>query len=160
MEVTTDILEVLRVDPDAAQAVPTILKGFQTLLWTNQFIPKDATFRSLESTGDLRLVQPDTLAQNMLNLYRYVYGSLDLNNTDVTKYRDNFFLPYVVERFSWRQAFQPRRFGPPALPDEIDQFYNHIFYLQISLRSTVGAYDRSILQVERLLANLDAVLAE
>lgn len=139
-------------ETDQSGLYQVLFEGFQQLLWTTSFTPKDATFRSLESTGDLRLIQNDSVVNGLLSLYRGSYSSLDANNTDITKYRDNFLLPYVIENVSFRQAFNPQFYGAEHKVTNREELYNHLIYEQISLQSTVESYQRNIEMVKQLRA--------
>lgn len=137
---------------DQSDIYGVLFEGFQELLWTTKFSAKDATFRSLESTGELRLIQNDSVVNGLMNLYRGSYYSLDANNTDITKYRDNFLLPYVIENVSFRRAFNPRQYGTEQMVNNKEELYNHLIYESISLESTVESYARNIKQVKELKA--------
>ncbi|MEM6770539.1 MAG: DUF6090 family protein [Bacteroidota bacterium] len=130
--------------------------GFQQLLWTARFSSNDATFRSLESTGDLRLIRNDSIVSSVMDLYRRHYQALQDNNNDVTKYRDNYLLAYTTENVNFRKAFNPT-LGSPT-PDNLDQLYNHLVYENITLQSTVNAYKRSIKYAEQLKRLIDREL--
>lgn len=137
-------------DQSATHSV--LFEGFQQLLWTTDFSAKDATFRSLESSGELRLIQNDSVVDGLMNLYRGSYYSLDANNTDITKYRDNFLLPYVIENVSFRKAFNPMQYSAERIVGNREELYNHLIYESISLGSTVDSYARNIEQVKELRA--------
>jgi len=143
------------ITPDAA---PALSEGFQTLLWTSRFSASDATFRSLESTGDLRLIRQDSLVDRIVTLYRNQYDGLRENNEDVTKYRDNFLLPFVVENVSFRQAFAPKGEMKSFTQAQVGELFNHLVYERISLTSTVESYERTIGEVERLRADVKDAL--
>lgn len=144
------------INTGGEQANSALLGGFQSLLWTARFSPNDATFRSLESTGDLRLIENDSIVSSIMDLYRNHYEGLRDNNNDVTKYRDNFLLPYTTENVSFQKAFNPRL--GPAIPDNLDQLYNHLIYENITLSSTVESYQRNIKHVRQLKALLSREL--
>lgn len=150
VDATKNMLQAINSGSDDDRA--TLLGGFQSLLWTARFSPNDATFRSLESTGDLRLIDNDSIVSSIMDLYRNHYEGLRDNNNDVTKYRDNFLLPYTTKNVSFRKAFNPRLGS--AAPDNLDQLYNHLIYENITLNSTVESYQRNINYVQRLKALL------
>lgn len=136
-----------------------LMEGFQNLLWTRRFAPKDATFRSLESTGELRLIHNDSLVNELLYLYRGAYGILNENNDDLTKYRDNFLLPYVIKNISFRQAFNPSvAAGPPKVNNK-EELYNHLIYESISMSSTVESYNYNKGRVTELMDMIGRELA-
>lgn len=155
---TKDMLTALNGnEPDNTRRA--VASGFQQLLWTARFSPKDATFRSMESTGDLRLIDNDTLVNGLMTLYRGLYRGLEDNNNDVTKFRDNFLLPYVINSIDFRQAFNPGVYAaPPEIRDK-EKLYNQLIYEQISMQSTVQSYQRNIRAVQALRAMIERELA-
>lgn len=146
------------IDTDSGLSRSMLVEGFTSLLLTTRFSANDATFRSLESTGDLRLIDNDSIVSGIMDLYRNYYEGLRDNNNDATKYRDNFLLPYTTANVSFRQVLNPD-LGPTS-PRNIDQLYNHLTYETHTLESTVYSYARNIEHVEKLRRILARELAD
>lgn len=128
-----------------------LLGGMQALISTVTFLPNNVTFRSLENTGQLQLIKDQRIVKSLMDLYTNSYGSLTLNNEDVTTYRNNFLLPYVVEHFDMNGSiYRGDMNGIDKLLYDRN-FTNHLLYNQISLSSTLGAYEQSITKVDELL---------
>lgn len=143
---------------DPQESRLAIVSGFKELLWTARFSPKDATFRSLESTGDLRLIENDTIVNALMNLYRGSYKGLEDNNNDITKFRDNFLLPYTMKNVSFRQAFNPSIYAAPPEIKNKEELYSQLIYEQISMHSTVESHQRNIEAVRALRAMIQREL--
>lgn len=158
LESAQKILSALN-GPDPQKSSAVLVSGFQQLLWTARFSPKDATFRSLESTGDLRLIENDSIVNALMNLYRGSYKGLEDNNNDITKFRDNFLLPYIMENVNFRQVFTPRITAAPPEVRNSDELYNQLIYEQISMSSTVQSHQRNIKSVRALRAMIERELA-
>jgi len=140
--------------PWSSDKLETMITGFQSLLWTTGFNSNDATFRSLESSGDLRLIEQDSLVNQIVNLYHKQYEALRENNEDVTKYRDNFLLPYTVRNISFRRSFTPTVDRFTFTAEQLDELYNHLVYESITLESTVESYQATKSKVEQLRESL------
>lgn len=125
--------------------------GLKEWITTVTFIPNEVTFRSLENTGQLQLIDNQKVVKGLLDLYTNSYGSLKLNNDDVTIYRNNFLVPYVIENIDMNAALYREESGGVELVVTDQKFTNHLLYNQISLLSTQGAYERSITHVQQLL---------
>jgi hypothetical protein len=138
----------------ASDKTNTLVAGFQSLLWTARFSSSDATFRSLENSGELRLIEQDSLVNQIVNLYHNQYEALRENNEDVTKFRDNFLLPFTVKNVNFQRAFQPDARDVPFSATQRDQLYNHLVYETITLNSTVESYQVTLQRVKRLRAAL------
>lgn len=134
----------------ASEKTNTLIEGFQSLLWTARFSSSDATFRSLENSGELRLIEQDSLVNQIVSLYHNQYEALRENNEDVTKFRDNFLLPFTINNVSFQQAFKPDVGGAPFSEAQLDELYNHLVYETITLNSTVESYQVTLHRVKRL----------
>ncbi|SER07820.1 DUF6090 family protein [Neolewinella agarilytica] len=140
--------------PWSSDKVSTMVEGFQSLLWTTRFNSNNATFRSLESSGDLRLIEQDSLVNQIVKLYHNQYEALRENNEDVTKYRDNFLLPYTIRNISFRQSFNPTGSPVTFTAKQLDELYNHLVYETITLQSTVESYRLTMEKVKELRESL------
>ncbi len=152
LEACQKILE-LKIPEDtyrgAAIAVP-----FKTLSQTMRFKPSTATFRALESTDRMELINSDEIVRKLINLYTGTYDLVGQNNDDVTRYRNNFLLPFMVENLNFAAATQQEPVDKQVLNDApavLVEMTNHMIYNQISIGSTVTAYGYAIEEAEEAL---------
>ncbi len=134
--------------------VRQIVQSLTALVKTTSFNPSVATFRALESTGRMELLENEDIVRNLIQLYTRYYDLVKQNNDDVTNYRNSFLLPFMVDNLNFAAA--PRK-GPVAnlllVGDRkvIDQLQNHIIYNQQSLSSTIVAYTEAINHLQETL---------
>ncbi|MEM1358977.1 MAG: hypothetical protein AAGF89_12300, partial [Bacteroidota bacterium] len=83
-------------NPDVPTYRQTVANSMRNLLTTIRFSSSNATFRALESTGELKLIREDSLVNQLIQLYSKDYESLRHNNDDISNFRNNFLLPYAV----------------------------------------------------------------
>jgi|GEM_PF-5043826 hypothetical protein len=137
------------------EVAPELAKSLTTLGKTVRFNPNMATFRALESTGRIELIENDAIVRNLIMLYSRYYDLVEQNNSDVSLYRNNFFLPFMLESFDFA-AGSSRPPDTNPLPLRTEDFYrqmsNHVIYNQLSLSSTVVAYYTAIAYVRETLA--------
>lgn len=141
--------------PKAPNFRQTLASSIRSLLATVRFSSSNATFRALESTGELKLIREDSLVNQLIQLYSKDYESLRHNNDDISHFRDNFLLPYAVDNLNFRDAF-----GKPTSSEVEDVviLFNQAAYCSISLQSTVDAYQKCEERVEKLLDMLEGEL--
>ncbi|TXF87656.1 hypothetical protein FUA23_17750 [Neolewinella aurantiaca] len=128
--------------------------SFISLTSTINFNPSLVTFRALESTGRMELIRNDDIVRNLTELYTRSYSLVEHNNDDVTRYRDNFLLPFIVQNFNFAAYNQQ---SPDILPNLTDltvkrAAMNHVVYNQFSISSTIDAYTEAIEQARSTLA--------
>ncbi len=130
----------------------TIASHLRALTFTVRFSPNDATFSTLESTGQLALIDRPEITTRLLDLYDNQYESVNLNNQDVTDFRNAFLLPYLVNELDFNFAV-----GRPGDIEKLGRalaspvLTNQLIYFSISLQSTVLTYERTLTGVEETL---------
>lgn len=146
------------ISPDVASDVA---ESFTELAKTISFTPSTATFRALESTGRLELIDNDEIVRKLIDLYTTYYNLVDQNNDDVTRYRDNFLLPFMVKNLNFAMVSNRGPVQNPLLntdPVVFKEMTNHVIYNQLSLTSTVVAYQRAIDHARETLALVEEEL--
>lgn len=124
-----------------------VANAFTQLAKTVHFSPSAATFRALESTGRIELIDNDEIVRKLIDLYTGYYNLIEQNNDDVTRYRDNFLLPFMVKNLNFMMASSRAPVKNPLLntdPATLSELTNHVVYNQFSLSSTVVSYQRAI----------------
>lgn len=143
------------------QIGPVLAESLTTLAKTVHFNPNQATFRALESTGHIELIKNETIVRNLIMLYSRYYDLLDQNNSDVSLYRNNFLLPFMLNSFNFAIGRTREQVSNPLLaPAEqiFREMPNHVIYNEISLSSTVVAYNRAIDYARETLTLLEEEL--
>lgn len=138
-----------------------VTQSLTELVKTVRFTPSTATFRALESTGRIELIDNDEIVRKLIDLYTGYYNLVDQNNDDVTRYRDNFLLPFMVQNLNFRASTRQGAAQSPLLNDKpavYSQLNNHVIYNQRSLSSTVVAYHRAIDRMKEALALVEEEL--
>lgn len=133
----------------------SVAKSFKELAKTISFSPSKATFHALESTGRMELIDNDEIVRRLIELHTGYYDLIEQNNNDVTRYRDNFLLPFMVKNLNFGMAYSSNEVKRPLLhddPEVLVEMTNHVIYNQISLGSTVATYYQTISYVEETLA--------
>lgn len=157
MQADREMLRLLSQEASLNDA-RNIAGSIRSLLNTARFATTNPTFRSLESTGQIRLIRNDTLRIGLIRLYSSGYASLDHNNDDVSAFRDQFLLPYAINHLDFRTAFNPAAITSlPPLADR-QALFNMAAYLNVSVNSTVEAYQRTEKQVGSLLEIIEREL--
>lgn len=157
-EELTQAFGITKISPAMASVMA---KSFTELAKTVSFNPSTATFRALESTGRMELIDNDDIVRNLIDLYTRYYDLVDQNNDDVTRYRDNFLLPFMVTNLNFAVAASQGPVANPLLnarPAVYSQMANHVIYNQRSLSSTMVAYQRAIDHVRETLALVEQEL--
>lgn len=143
-EVLSRILQTQDFSP---ASIPAIAKALADLTKTVSFNPNTATFRVLESTGHVELIDNDEIVKKLIELYTSYYDLINQNNADVSLYRNNFLLPFLVNNLNFTAAARSSGMENPLLhndPAVFTQLGNHVYYNQRSLSSTVVAYNQAI----------------
>lgn len=143
-EVLSGILQSQDFSP---ARMPSIAKALTDLTKTVSFNPSTATFRVLESTGHVELIDNDEIIRKLIELYTSYYDLIDQNNADVSRYRNNFLLPFLVSNLNFAAAARGSEMENPLLhndPAVFTQLSNHVYYNQRSLGSTMVAYNQAI----------------
>lgn len=150
-EVISGILQTKDFSP---ARMPAIAKALTDLTKTVSFNPSTATFRVLESTGHVELIDNDEIVKKLIELYTSYYDLINQNNADVSLYRNNFLLPFLVSNLNFAAASRGSEGVNPLLhsdPAVFTQLSNHVIYNQRSLSSTVVAYNLAIGQARETL---------
>jgi len=161
LEACQNLLKALGQNKDENFSSEEAPRAFKVLANTVRFSPSTATFRALESTGRMELIDNDNIVRQLIDLYTGDYDMLDQNNDDVTRYRDNFLLPFMVSNLNFSTVVSRGPVKNPLLntdPATLIEMNNHIIYNQISLSSTVTAYKRAIKQVQETLVLVEQEL--
>ena len=157
LDITNNLLRIITTD-DFASNSQAFSRGLPYLSYTINFEPNDATFETLKATGQLAMIEREGLATNLISLYENRYNEIDLNNSDVTNFRNDFLLPFLVERLDFSTVDRrPSRKQMLNLRKALMEpsFLNRLVYNRISLESTVGAHERTIEAVAELLAGIE-----
>ncbi|WP_020570835.1 DUF6090 family protein [Neolewinella persica] len=151
LESTNNLMRGLAL-PSGEEKAQLIIESFRNLLLAVRFSHTNATFRMLESTGHLKLITNNSIVSELIGVYGNGYDFIQDNNDDVSKFRDNFLLPFAIQHLNFREALQP------SAPDrnliisaDEQQLMNQAIYLRASLTSTVSKYAEVMTQVEALV---------
>lgn len=158
LEATANLIEAVS-SPPGEESSQEIINSFRKLLLSVRFSPTNATFRMLESTGHLKLITNDSIVSESIELYGNSYDFIHHNNDDISKFRDNFLLPFSLQNLNFSEALKP-----PGADRELVTFtdvkglLNQAIYLRISLSSAVATYAEVSTQAEALLEQVEREL--
>lgn len=132
--------------------------GLQQLIPTIRFTPKDVTFRSLESTGRLSLIENQAIVSGLIELYSGNYENVALNNEDISSYRDNFLLPYLLGKLDFMESMYQGETETLVNLLTDPRFSNHLIYEESSIGSSLYTYRKTIAAVEELIGVIEEEL--
>jgi type II secretory pathway pseudopilin PulG len=138
----------------------SVTRGFALLVSTVSFTTNNVTFRSLESIGQLGLIKNQEIVAKIVSLYANAYARLSVNNDDVTEFRNNILLPYIIKSADVNGAVNRQDFSLMLEVLSDREFHNHLAYNQIRLFSAQGAYQQVIRKVEDLIKLLEQELGK
>ncbi|MFK8164110.1 MAG: DUF6090 family protein [Lewinella sp.] len=158
LEATSNLMRGISLPP-GEEGTQIIISSFRKLLLSVRYSSTNATFRMLESTGHLKLISNDSIVSEAIGLYGNSYEFIHHNNDDISKFRDNFLLPYAIQHLNFSEALKPP--GTDRVPvvfDDAQRLMNQSIYLRISLSSAVATYAEVMTQVEALLDQVERSL--
>lgn len=118
------------------------------------FEPSDFTYRSMQESGDFRLLSNSEVKQSLLRLVRF-YRHVDVLQANFIQAMDDGYIPLMMGGFDLVQ----QRISDPALVEQLS-FRNFYAY---SLQDTAGrlaAYESAQKLAQKLLEQIQAQLAE
>jgi len=158
LEATNKMMKGLNLPP-GEESSQIIIDGFRKLLLSVRLSSTNATFSMLESTGHLKLITNDSIVSELIELYGNSYEFIRHDNDDVSKFRDNFLLPFVIQHLNFSEALKPPgQDRVPIIFTDGQQLVNQLIYLRVSLSSTVASYAQATTKVEELLAQVERKL--
>ncbi|MEJ2296988.1 MAG: DUF6090 family protein [Woeseiaceae bacterium] len=118
------------------------------------FVPSDFTYRSMQESGDFRLLRNEDIKKGILRL--------DRRHKDIAELQQNFlqaldegYLPLMMNGFDIATM---RVTDPTLLDDQL--FRNFFIYTGQDTAAMVGAYRRARSESEELITLIDAALAD
>lgn len=158
LEATTNLIKAVS-RPPSEESTQEIISSFRKLLLSVRFSTTNATFRMLESTGHLKLITNDSIVSESIKLYGNSYDFIHHNNDDISKFRDNFLLPFSLQNLNFSEALKPPG-GDRELVSftDVQRLMNQAIYLRISLSSAVATYAEVSTQAEALLEQVEREL--
>lgn len=159
LEFASSTLQAIN-DPNRGVDLGVLVGGITDLITVDVFAASNVTFRSLESTGQLSLIENDSIINGLIDIYTTTYGNLRLNTDDINSFRDAFFLPYAINKFDFNGSMYRQDLRELQAIEADRTFHNYLVYYQISLSSTRGAYQRTIAQVRELLEIVEREIGE
>lgn len=118
------------------------------------FEPSDFTYRSMQESGDFRLLSDNNVKQTLLRLVRF-YRQVEVLQDNFIQAMDDGYIPMLMNGFDLVQ----QRIADPALVEQLS-FRNFYAY---SLQDTAGrlaAYEAAQKQAQKLLEQIQAQLGE
>jgi len=81
------------------------LKKYKTTLTnTTEFIPNDSRFEALKSSGQLNVIENDSLQNLILDLYQNRIASLKLTTSYITAFKTQQLLPFLSKNMRYNDA--------------------------------------------------------
>jgi hypothetical protein len=145
-------------EPDKEVDFANLGFSLQQLIPTIRFAPKEVTFRSLESTGRLGLIENQAIVAGLIGLYSGNYENVALNNEDINNYRDNFLLPYLLNELDFNGSIYQGKTETLANILTDHRFANHLIYEESSIGSAIYVYKKTIAAVEELIRVIEGEL--
>lgn len=133
-------------------------KGIPSLLSPIRHTPTDATFRVLESTGTLSLLQDEDLLRGITRLYANTYADLAITDQNIENFRTSFLLPFALEKFNFMASFKNPEFLPELSSDEQVHLENQMVYASLSYRTSVTMYENALAEVRALIKQIETQL--
>ncbi|MEO0789397.1 MAG: DUF6090 family protein [Bacteroidota bacterium] len=143
---------------DANIPTSVMAQGIPSLLSPIRHTPTDATFRVLESTGTLSLLQDEELLRSITRLYANTYADLAIADQNIENFRTNFLLPFALEQFNFLESFRNPEFLPEMDLDAIVNLENQMIYASLSYRSSVNMYENALKEVRALIEQIESQL--
>lgn len=149
------------VQNDHITAEPRLFIDATTyLLTTFFFLPNDAHFETLKSTGQLNIIRNRELLADLQDLYKTRYRVIEKNNADVSQFKDEIVTPHLMKYplfKAQRGEISPEDWNQLISDPQLQNFF---LYTSISLSSCIQANDSGIKALESLLRKLDEELKQ
>lgn len=139
---------------------PVVVEAITYLLTTFFFLPNDAHFETLKSTGQLNIIRNRELLTDLQDLYKTRYRVIEENNEDVSQFKDEVVTPHLMKYplfKAQRGEISPEGWNQLISDSELQNFF---LYTSISLNSCMQANDTGMKALESLLRKLDEQLNE
>jgi type II secretory pathway pseudopilin PulG len=131
-------------------------RGFYQLIINISFDANNANFEALKSTGQLDILSNETLIADLLHIYQWQYRAVQLNDSDLSAFRQNYLLPYAFKRFDFNAALNLRQKGMDLEALQNDrEFLNILVYFLQSGQSAVVDYEEAIQKVSTLIDQIN-----
>jgi type II secretory pathway pseudopilin PulG len=75
-----------------------------TLTNTTEFIPNDSRFQALKSSGQINVIENDSLQNLILDLYQNRIASLKLTTSYITNFKTQLLLPFLSKNMRFNDA--------------------------------------------------------
>ena len=80
------------------------IKYADTLTNTTEFLPNDSRFEALKSSGQLNVIENDSLQNLILDLYQNRIASLKLTTSYITAFKTQQLLPFLSKNMRYNDA--------------------------------------------------------
>ena len=116
------------------------------------FHPSDFTYRSMQESGDFRLLSEDKIKTSLLRLNRF-YSQIGMLQTNYIQAMDDEYIPILMRSFD---LVDGRVSNPDILDNQV--FRNFFAYALNDTNDRLGAYVKAKTLAEELLALINSQL--